>query len=108
MKTKKLSKTERFLRWLDRHVTKIVMMVMIVFLFHKVVQTNEQRHEFQIKMIEATEKYNEQQKAWSKCYVTQANQIQMRTRCEDRLYKQNEYLRELRKENREMRQRGCQ
>ena len=90
------NKTEIFLRWLDRHMTKLVMGVMITFLFHKVVQVNEQRHEFQMKMIEAQEKYVEQQKAWSKCYVTQANQIQMRTRCESRLYKLNEYLRECR------------
>lgn len=90
---RKLNKTERFLRWLDRHITKVVMAVMIVFLFIKNKEAYNRAHEYQMKMIEATEKYKEQQKEWSACYVTQANKIQMLTKCERDLHEMRQWLR---------------
>ena len=67
---------------------------MIIFLFTKVHQANNQRFKYQMKMIEATEKYNEMQREWSQCYVAQANSTQRATKCNSDLYDLRKWLRE--------------
>ena len=86
------NKIERFFKWLDQYMVTIVMGAAIIFLFTKVIDANRQRHVYEMKMIEATEKYNEMQREWSQCYVTQANNIQSRTKCENDLWDMRKWL----------------
>lgn len=68
--------------------------VAIIFLFTKNIDANRQRHKYQMKMIEATEKYNDMKNDWSRCYVTQANAIQKASKCNSDLYDLRKWLQE--------------
>jgi hypothetical protein len=89
-----MNRMERFLRWLDRHMIKLIMVICIIFLSVKLVDSNRQRHVYQMKMIEATEKYNEMHRDWSECYVSQADAIEKSTKCQNDLWDLRHWLQE--------------
>lgn len=46
-----------------------------------------------MKMIEATEKYNEMTRDWSQCYANKATETHLKTKCDNTLYDLRQWLR---------------